>query len=380
MNKPAPAFACVCLAALMAPPMQAPNAPDRYRDQLQPQIERFLKQEKVPGLAIAIVENYRVVYAQGFGEASLARPSDPVSTRTLFHVASTPKPFVATAVMQLVEKGIVDLDAPVVKYLPYFRLDDGRYRSITVRQMVTHSSGMPDVENYEWDKPQYDDGALERYVRSLSTYKLLFAPGARFSYSNMAFDLLGDLIAKASEESFEAYVRHHILAPLGMTGSTLLIRDADPRLLAAGHEMSAVGEIAVTKVAPYNRIHSPSSNLLSSANDMARWAMANMNRGALDGKRILKDSTYALMWSPAFTDVSGSNWRYARGVGISWGLGTYHDNPVVWHAGGDTGFVSDFVMLPDKGIAVVWMMNADWPRRVTLTTTALDIALRLKPR
>jgi CubicO group peptidase (beta-lactamase class C family) len=364
----------------MAPPMHAPNAPDRYRDQLQPQIERFLKQEKVPGLAIAIVENYRVVYAQGFGEASLARPSDPVSTRTLFHVASTTKPFVATAVMQLVEKGIVDLDAPVVKYLPYFRLDDGRYRSITVRQMVTHSSGMPDVENYDWDEPQYDDGALERYVRSLSTYKLLFAPGARFSYSNMAFDVLGDLIAKASEESIEAYVRHHILAPLGMTRSTLLIRDADPRLLAAGHEMSADGEIAVTKVAPYNRIHSPSSNLLSSVNDMARWAMANMNRGALDGKRILEDSTYALMWSPAFTDVPGSNWRYARGVGISWGLGTYHDNPVVWHAGGDTGFVSDFVMLPDKGIAVVWMMNADWPRRVTLTTTALDIALRLKPR
>ena len=132
--------------------------------------------------------------------------------------------------MQLVERGIVDLDAPAVKYLPYFRLADDRYSQITVRQMVTHTSGMPDVDDYEWDKPQYDDGALERYVRSLTNQKLLFAPGERVQYSNMAFEILGDVVAKASGESFDDYVQRHILAPLQMTDSTVLLKQTNPTL------------------------------------------------------------------------------------------------------------------------------------------------------
>jgi CubicO group peptidase (beta-lactamase class C family) len=92
-------------------------------------------------------------------------------------MASITKPFVATALMQLVEQGKVHLDDPVVKYLPCFALKDRRYKEITVRQMATHTSGMPDVRNYFWDKPEYDDGALERYVRSLGDKTLRFAPG-----------------------------------------------------------------------------------------------------------------------------------------------------------------------------------------------------------
>jgi hypothetical protein len=91
-----------------------------------------------------------------------------VTPLTVFHMASIVKPFVATAILQLADERKVDLDAPVVRYLPYFRLADQRYPSITVRQMVAHTSGMPDVSDYEWDRPQFDDGALEGYVRSLS--------------------------------------------------------------------------------------------------------------------------------------------------------------------------------------------------------------------
>jgi CubicO group peptidase (beta-lactamase class C family) len=156
-------------------------------------------------------------------------------------MASITKPFVGTAIMQLVERGVVDLDAPVVKYLPYFRLADDRCNSITVRQMVTHTSGMPDVDDYEWDKPQYDEGALGRYVRSLTNQKLLFVPGERVQYSNMAFEILGDLVAKASGESFDDYVHRHILAPLKMTDSTLLLKHANPTLLTWGHELDEQG-------------------------------------------------------------------------------------------------------------------------------------------
>lgn len=361
-------------APVQASPAQ--TAADRYQQKLQPVLEKLIHEQQVPGLAIAVVEDNRVVYAAAFGVRNVTRSDDAITTRSLFHMASITKTFVATAIMQLVENGKIDLDAPVVKYLPYFQMADERYKIITIRQMVTHTSGMPDVDDYEWNKPQYDDGALERYVRSLSNLKLDFAPGQRFRYSNMAFEVLGDVIAKVSGESFDDYVQHHILAPLGMKDSTLLVKEADPKLLAWGHELDEAGNPFPSKVYPYNRIHSPSSDLHSNVLDMARWAIANMNRGELDGARILKSSTYEVMWKSA-----GKFNGKASPAGISWFLDNYKGNELIGHDGGDTGFLTELAMLPDKKIAVVWLANADWiPNTDGITEAALDVALGLKPK
>jgi CubicO group peptidase (beta-lactamase class C family) len=352
-------------------PLRGQDVQDGFKTQLQPIIEEVIEQRSIPGFAIAVVHNQKVVYAAGFGVRNLENKNDKITPRSLFHMASITKPFVATSVMQLVEKGKVDLEAPVVKYLPYFRLNDERYATITVRQMLSHLSGMPDVRDYEWDKPQYDDGALERYVRSLTNQSLIAAPGANFRYSNMAYEVLGDLIAKVSGMSFEDYVRKNILEPLGMKSSTLLVKQADPALLTTPHVMDNSYQTVVSKVFPYNRMHSPSSTLYSNVLDMTRWAMANMNRGELDGKRILKDSTYDAMWKPA-----GEQWQQ---IGISWFLGKHRERRTIGHSGGDTGFVSNLVMIPDQSIAVVMMSNYDRATLRPITDAALDVALGLKP-
>ena len=311
----------------------------------------------------------------GFGVKNLAHDHDPVTPRSLFHMASITKTFVATSIMQLVEAGKINLDAPVVQYLPYFRLADDRYPTITVRQMVTHTSGMPDVEDYEWDKPQYDDGALERYVRSVSNQKLIFAPGTDFRYSNMAFEVLGDLISKVSGESFDDYVQQQILTPLKMKDSTLLIKKTSPGLRTWGHERDLSGHVFPSKVYPYNRMHSPSSNLHSNVEDMARWALANLNHGELDGRRILKEQTYDIIWKPAHKLSDG------RAVGISWFLGEYRGQATVSHSGGDTGYATFLMLLPDKKMAVFLMANCDWlgDARAQIAHAALDVALGLKP-
>jgi CubicO group peptidase (beta-lactamase class C family) len=246
---------------------------------LDPLLSRAVEEQHIPGLAIGVVQNGKLVYARGFGTMEVGKDDRPVTTQTLFHMASITKTFVATSIMQLWEQGKVDLDAPVRQYVPYFQLRDARAAAITVRQMLTHTSGMPDVNDYEWDKPQYDDGALERYVRSLSDRKLLWAPGTKFAYSNMAFEVVGDLVAKVSGQSFEDYVEAHILEPLGMSSSTLLLRKANAGLLAAGHTKGTAGSMKVVKHYPYNRTHTPSSDLHSNVDDMARWAIANLNRG-----------------------------------------------------------------------------------------------------
>jgi CubicO group peptidase (beta-lactamase class C family) len=374
MLKATAALSAVLALTLPRTDPVAQTVPDRYRQRLQPLLERVIQEQKLPGFAIAVVEDNRVAYAAGFGVRNLTRKDDPITTRSLFHMASITKPFVATSLMQLVEGGKVDLDTPVVKYLPYFRIADERYTTITVRQMVTHTSGMPDVDDYEWDKPQYDDGALERYVRSLGTFRLVFAPGTQFRYSNMAFEILGDVVAKVSGETFDDYVQRHILAPLAMKDSTLLVKQADPALLAWSHEMSERRGAFPSRVYPYNRMHTPSSNLHSNVLDMARWTIANMNRGELDGARILRTSTYDVMWKPAAVfDGKPSP------TGISWFLGEYRGTRLVTHGGGDTGFRTFLALLPERKIATVWMTNADWFHDpASVTHAALDTALGLE--
>jgi CubicO group peptidase (beta-lactamase class C family) len=266
--------------------------------------------------------------------------------------------------MQLVEQGKIALDDPLTKYLPYFRLDDPRYQQITIRQLLNHTSGMSDVEDYEWNKPQDDEIALERYVRSLKGKKLLWVPGTRFAYSNIGFEILGDVIAKVSGLSFEDYVERQILKPIGMSSSTLLLKRADAKRLANGYTKgrSETAPLIPVTAYPYNRPHNPSSGLLSSVNDMARWALVNLNRGEIDGQRILKSSTYDLMWAPA-AEVEfcrgGPCRKPGSSVGISWFLEEKDGNLIVSHGGGDDGFISSFILVPSRKFAFVLMTNSD---------------------
>ncbi len=369
---------CVLLVVLLfacAPAVRAQQDERRLESRLEPIIQKTMSENHIPGLAIGVVKNGRLIYAKGFGVARLGE-SRTITPASLFHMASVTKLFVATAIMQLVEQGKVELDAPVVKYLPYFKLNDDRSARITIRQMLNHTSAIPDVTDYNWEKPEYDDAALERYVRSLSRLSLVGPPGEKFRYSNNEYEVLGDVIAKVSGISFEEYVRRNILAPLGMTHSTLLVRQADPQQLTAPHVLQS-DSVIVSKVFPYNRAHAPSSTLYSSIEDMSRWAIANLNRGELDGKRILKASTYDELWKPS---VAVGGMRPSH-VGIGWFIQNVQGHRIVAHSGGDVGFTSFLVLAPDDGVAVVGMSNFE-PRSecfvCDLSGTAIKLMLGLE--
>jgi CubicO group peptidase (beta-lactamase class C family) len=354
---------------------EAPRAQQTpYTRTLQPLIEDFLRKQEIPGLAIAVVDDGRVVYEHGFGVQSL-KGKDAVTPRSLFHMASITKPFVATAVMQLVEKDRIRLDAPITAYLPYFEMADPRAKTITIQQLLTHTSGMPDVDDYEWDKPQYDDGALERYVRSLRDQKLVFAPGERFQYSNIAYEILGDVVAKASGMTFEDYVQKNILQPLAMSDSTLLVTDANPVLMTWGHELDGRGKPFASNVYPYNRAHTPSSNLHSNIRDMSRWAIANLD----GGKGILTPATHQRMWTSNRDILQADPNERRQAIGLSWFLGQHRGRRIVSHGGGDTGYITDLVLIPEGRKAVAWMVNVDYIDQPPLTRAALDAAFGLEP-
>lgn len=329
-------------------------------------MERF----EIPGLAIAVTRADEIIYTGAFGVRNLDS-GEPLQANYLFHMASVSKPFVATAIMQLVEQGKMELDEPVVSYLPYFELADERYRQITIRQMLNHTSGMPDVRDYEWDKPQYDEGAAERYVRSLRSEEMIAAPGERWRYSNMAFDVLGDVIAKVSGRPFETYVKENILDVLGMSESNFLQHETSEELRTTPHVWKL--QPVVSEVYPYNRCHAPSSTLNSSVLEMTHWAFANLNRGVLNGRRILKEASYDILWSPSAQVDDGLH------VGLSWFLGSHRGTPTIDHGGGDTGYRSYFTLLPDEDIGLVIASNYDRTPMGSIRDGVLDILLGYEP-
>jgi CubicO group peptidase (beta-lactamase class C family) len=339
---------------------------------LEPLIHEIMGSHGLAGLAIAIVRDHALLYAKGFGVRNVDT-REPVTPESLFHLASVSKPFVATAIMQLVEQGKVALDAPVVGYLPYFRLDDARSSEITVQQMLSHTSGMPDVIDYHWYAPEADEGALERFVRSLAEMRLLHAPGEKYKYSNATFEVLGDVVAKVSGETFEGYIKEHILQPLQMHNSTFLRQEVRADLAMTPHFGMPV--VTLEGVYPYHRAHAPSSTLHSSVVEMSHWAIANMNRGEFRGQRLLQPESYEQLWH-RFAEIGGSTWEEA--AGLSWLFGTYGSEQTIYHGGSDPGFGTEFVMVPARGDAVHVAANSNTAGIAAVTDAALDLVLGVK--
>jgi CubicO group peptidase (beta-lactamase class C family) len=324
----------------------------------------------VAGLTVAITRNDSVIYSAAFGYRNI-ETKERLTPYHVFHWASVSKTFVATAIMQLWEQKKIDLDEKLTTYLPYFRQQDEFYKDITIRQMLNHTSGIGDVDDYEWDKPQYDSGALERFVRGIANDKMLFAPGKDMRYSNTAFETLGDVIAKISGMSFETYVRKNILDPLEMNITSFLYPEIPDSLRVSGHEWA--GMPIVSKYYPYNRRHGPSSTLNSNVLEMTHYAFAHLNRGIYKGERILADSTYDLWWT------NSVNLENKSEIGLAWWLSERNGLKLVSHSGGDTGFRSFFLLVPEKNISIMLVSNYELLRTDDLAAAILDILMDIDP-
>ncbi|MEO6397957.1 MAG: serine hydrolase domain-containing protein, partial [Tepidiformaceae bacterium] len=190
-----------------------------------------MERRTVPGLAVAVLHD-GAVYAEGFGVTNIEHPL-PVDADTLFQIGSTSKTFTATALMQLVEEGLLELDAKVRDYLPTFELQsDEDAERLTVRHLVSHHGGF--VGDYFRDTGRGDD-ALGKIVAKMANSPQLLPAGTAFSYSNAGFYVLGQIIATLRGIPFESVIRERIFEPLGMAHSTYFAEEAIVHAVAAGH-------------------------------------------------------------------------------------------------------------------------------------------------
>ncbi len=352
--------------------------PVAYLNSLNTALEKIVARWGIPGLVVGIVQDGQIVYARAFGVQSLTTCA-PVTLDSIFCVASVSKVFVATAVMQLAERGTIDLDAPVAQYLPYFRLADSRSARITTRQLLSHTAGMPDLDEFEYydmlDHPEYDDGAGERYVRSLSHRALVSEPGARFLYSNIGYDVLGDLIAKVTGRPFETHMREQVLIPAGMPDSTFLLAEVPRERLAVPH-LQAPG-MTVTPIYPYHRADAPASFLHAPVRDMCQWAITCLNKGRSGAHSILSPAGFEQMWSPVARRGYPPLYEH---MGLGWNLGYIEGVKTVSHGGMGFGWSDFLVLLPEKGCGAVILCNAESPARERIVQAVIDAMLGRRPQ
>ncbi len=313
-----------------------------------PLLLKALDDYQIPGIAIGVVKGDEIIYGKALGKIAV-ESEEELNLNSVFHMASISKLFVATAVIQLHEQGLLNLEDPVIKHLPYFEMADERHKEITIQEMLSHVSGMPDVSDYEWENPRYDETALEDYVKSLKDQSLINDPGTSFAYSNMAFEILGDLIAKVSGLSFEDYQAQFILEPLSMSNSSFLKSDVLPENWAAPHVRLTQNKTSL--VYPYNRRHAPSSTLHSSVNDMANWMIVNLNKGELAGIRIFSEDSHNLLWTE-WEQIDPDNY-----MGLSWFKSEFAGKTLQSHSGSDLGFTTNLVLVPEEDIGIVMMTN-----------------------
>lgn len=314
-------------------------------------LETIRAEDEIVGFSIGVIKDGAVVYQRGFGLADM-RGDKPITPQSVFHWASVSKPFTATAIMQLSERGALDLDAPFVDLLPDYVVTDPRARKVTLRQLLLHTSGMPDLDIYDWSEARTSDEALMQWVNVDAPRDISFDPGTDRKYSNIGFDILGAVVQQVSGMPYERYMMDHILQPLGMTDATFFYPDVTQPLRTWGHNGKA-SEKYTTPWYPYDRRWIASGTLNAGIKDMSRFALAMLGGGTLEGATILKPETLADMWQPRWRKSEDSGKASAMG----WGLEVFNGHSIVRHYGWDDGYRSALILIPQNRSAIFLATN-----------------------
>jgi CubicO group peptidase (beta-lactamase class C family) len=313
-------------------------------------VDEYLRAEmrdlQIPGMAAVIVSGDQIAYTQGFGVADAGGRA--VTPQTPMLLGSISKGFTALAVLQLAEAGQLALDAPVVQYLPWFRLSNrsrdvpaDAWMQIALRQLLHHTSGIAEYTGANtWDSRYAGDDALEQQVRSFANSPLAHTPGEVFEYSNANYEILGLIVQVVSGQSYESYIDEHIFRPLEMRHSYTLAAEAVD--LASGHRYWFGWPFPAPNL-PTPRAHGPSAMLVSTAEDMGHYLIAHMNGGKYGDVQILSAQGIAELHRPVAPIGDGN--IYAMG----WAVGP---DGTLSHNGETPGFTSGIRIEGEWGVFV----------------------------
>jgi D-alanyl-D-alanine carboxypeptidase len=331
------------------------------------------------GMSLVVVKNGKVIYKKGFGWADRPRKIAATS-ESVYHWWSITKIATAIAILQLQEQGKLQLDDSVKKFLPFFNVQYPSVKSkvITIHHLLNHSSGLPNpgFRIMSWihhdGEPSVDQTAMiEKVLPDFS--KLEFEPGDYTQYTNIGYMVLGAIIENVTGQTYETYIREHILEPLGMNYTDFKYTDVMKPYEAAGSHpvfdlwTPLVPFIAQSYVREISGNHlwlkrvytdqTPPTGLIGSATDAARFVAAYLNGGELDGKRILSQETVTMMTHQGHIKGKANDPRSNRLQGIGWQIFNDNGQLMIKHEGGGLGFSTDMQLYPDKKLGFVLFTN-----------------------
>jgi CubicO group peptidase (beta-lactamase class C family) len=315
---------------------------DRY-------VQAQVNESHIPGLALGIVQGDQIVHLQGFGRANDSRSA--VTPQTPFLLGSLSKSFTALAVMQLVEAGKIQLGAPIVRYIPWFRVaDPAASLMITVRQLLNQTSGLSTDTGRSFFFGSATE-TLEQAVRDLRAAELVGPVGTSFNYSNANYMILGLLVQTVAQESYEVYIQQHILQPLEMWHSYTSQEQARRAGMATGYRYWFGLPVAFD--APYLRDQLPAGSIISTAEDMSHYLAMYLNGGRYHGKTLLSAAVIAQMEHPAVAVAAGTDY------GMGWFVTKWGGVNAFYHGGDVPNFHTGMVLVPHGNWGIILLENVN---------------------
>lgn len=371
-------FITLIFAGCASPPVNpeyvARGDYESMKQYITQKIQYEMKKHKVVGLSIALVDDQRIVWAQGFGYADIAKNIAATPT-TVYRVGSISKLFTATAAMQLSEQGKFDIDQPLQTYLPQFSIKSRFLNAapITPREIMTHHSGLPsDLKMGMWSEhPE----PFTTVVDNIRDEYVAYPPNYVFSYSNLGFTLLGHAIQQVAKENFASYLDRSVLQPLGMIHSSFSERPDTPLMAKGYRDDKEMPEPALRDV--------PAGGLNSNVLDLSRFLQMIFAHGRSGGRQILKEETVVEMLRPQNTDIPlDAGFQVGLGWMMGWIGGGQIKNagPVVHHNGATILYRSELIALPEHKLGVVVLANSTSAGQVVndIATATLALALEVK--
>ncbi|MBL8267912.1 serine hydrolase domain-containing protein [Steroidobacter sp.] len=340
-----PAICLALPAGVLAQPFQAEREA----------IRKHMQANGVPGIAVAVWQDGKIVWEEGFGWADMENRI-PVNAHSVFNLASVSKSLTAVGVMTLVEKGKVNLDGPSNDYLGEDRLRSwiGDPQQVTVRRLLNHTSGLPGGDQTFFGEDMRNMPSESEAIRR---YGIVVAPaGERYLYSNIGYGVLGHLIAQVSGKSFADYMRQDVFLPLGMTHSSVEVAPGLEKYEVARYDYDR------KRIPAYGGTDQGAGSVYASVHDLARMGLFMLKTPLPDQRAILNDASIdRLSEQPA--DEASSPVRVAapNGTGYAqgWGVSTRGSYRVIGHAGSHSGVSTNFRLVPSRRVGVAVLANAD---------------------
>ena len=342
----------VCFASVLmtgcagAADSETSTIQSKYSD-IDKYIEHVQKKEQIPGIAIAIVQGSEILYCNAYGVSSVDS-NQPLTTDTLFDLASLTKSFTALGVLSLEDSGLIDIDQPLQKYLPDFQIADVRGADITTRHLLNQTGGIPSI----FSEILIFNDSYEEMLASLNNLRLNNDPGTAFEYADLNYCLLGALIERVSGMTYEEYMDYAVFTPLGMEHTTV---DPDKAKLlgkADGHQ--PMYDKVVVRNIPSMKSARAAGWVMSCAEDMGKWLLVNLNGGILDGKQVVPDDDIEELHSIAIL-YRDNNEQMAYGMG--WSISYNTDILYHFHCGDTPNFTADMLLLPDHDTGIAVLVN-----------------------